>query len=185
QLNDANSRLKDFNTRLEGLNLDLSEANHVKEQYIANFLTIHSYYIEKIDTHQKLVKKMLNGRQFDKLMNLVSSQEYIDSEIREFYDTFDNAFMSLYPDFIEQINLLLKPDQHIHVKEEEILNTELRIFALIRLGIKDSSNIARLLRYSVNTIYNYRVKIKNRAIVPRDDFEDLIREIGTFSNNRP
>lgn len=180
-LNDANHKMKTVNEQLEEVNLDLSEANHVKEQYIANFLTIHSEYIEKIDKHQKLVKKMLNGRQFDKLMSLVSSQEYIDLEIKEFYNTFDNAFMSIYPDFIRQINKLLKDDQQIQVKEDEILNTELRIFALIRLGIKDSSNIARLLRYSVNTIYNYRVKIKNRAIVPRDDFEDLIKNIGAFN----
>lgn len=185
KLNDANIQLKDFNNKLEGLNLDLSEANHVKEQYIGNFLTIHSDYIEKIDKHQKLVKKMLNGRQFDKLMTLVSSQEYIELEIQEFYNTFDNAFMSLYPDFIDEINRLLKPDQQIQVREDEILNTELRIFALIRLGIKDSSHIARLLRYSVNTIYNYRVKIKNRAIVPRDDFEDLIKKIGSFSHQQP
>ena len=181
QLNEANQKLTGFNQELEKLNLDLSEANHVKEQYIANFLTIHSDYIEKIDKHQKLVKSMLRGRKIDKLMDLMSSQEYIDSEVKDFYTTFDNAFISIYPDFIVELNKLLKPDQQIQLKEEEILNTELRIFALIRLGIKDSSNIARLLRYSVNTIYNYRVKIKNRAVVPRDDFEDLIRNIGEFN----
>ncbi len=184
KLNDANKKLINFNQELEKLNLDLSEANHIKEQYIANFLNIHSDYIEKIDKHQKLVKKMLNGRQFDKLMTLVSSQDYIDLEIQEFYNTFDNAFISIYPDFIKQINKLLKTEQQILVKDDEILNTELRIFALIRLGIKDSSHIARLLRYSVNTIYNYRVKIKNRAIVPRDDFEELIRNIGAFNEKR-
>ena len=81
-------------------------------------------------------------------------------ELNGFYEMFDNAFLQLYPRFVEEFNELLKPGSRIELKKGERLNTELRIFALIRLGINDSSRIASLLRYSVNTIYNYRARIK-------------------------
>lgn len=183
QLNSANANLTNVNERLERLNLSLSESDHVKEQYIANFLNIQSEYIDKIDRYQKLVKKMLVARKFDELLKQVSSQEYIDTEVKSFYHTFDQAFLSIYPNFISKLNELLEPAGRIELKEDEKLNTELRIFALIRLGIKDSSNIARLLRYSVNTIYNYRVRIKNKSIVPREEFELHVERINATQNN--
>jgi len=179
KLNNINESLSSSNSKLEELNNDLSEANHVKEQYIANFLNIQSEYIDKIDKYQKLVRKMLVGRRFEELLNRVNSQKYIDTEVAEFYNTFDQAFLSIYPNFINKFNELLKEEGRIELKEGERLNTELRIFALIRLGIKDSSNIAKLLRYSVHTIYNYRVKIKNLSNVPRDEFEQCVEKIGT------
>ena len=91
---------------------------------------------------------------------------------------FDQAFLKLYPKFVEQFNGLLREDARIELKKGKLLNTELRIFALIRLGITQSSDIASMLRYSVNTIYNYRAQIKNSAIGDRDDFEERIKEIG-------
>jgi len=182
QLNHANQDLKQAKSKLEKLYTDLSEANHVKEQYIASFLSIHSDYIDKIDKYQNVVRRLLTSRKYDELYKRVTSQEVIDAEVKEFYATFDQAFLSIYPDFISKFNELLLDEEKIELKENEILNTELRIFALIRLGIKDSSNIARLLRYSVNTIYNYRVKIKNKAKVDREEFEKLIQEIDAFEN---
>jgi DNA-binding CsgD family transcriptional regulator len=91
---------------------------------------------------------------------------------------FDNAFLNLYPNFVEEFNSLLKPDTPIELKRGERLNTELRIFALIRLGITDSSRIASLLRYSVNTIYNYRARTKNNALGNRDELEERVKRIG-------
>lgn len=184
KLNKANGSLLQVNSKLEKLYLDLSESDHVKEQYIANFLNIHSEYIDKIDRYQKVVKKMLASRKYEELYNRVSSQEVIDAEVKQFYETFDQAFLSIYPDFIKQLNALLIPSEEIELKEDELLNTELRIFALIRLGIKDSSKIARLLRYSVNTIYNYRVKIKNKSSVPREEFEDKVQEINAYQKTK-
>jgi len=181
-LNSTNQDLVLAKDKLESLYVDLSESNHVKEQYIGNFLNIHSEYIDKIDKYQKQVKKMLASRKYEQLYNRVNSPEVIDAEVKEFYKTFDQAFLNIYPDFIKQFNDLIQPEEAIVLKEDEILNTELRIFALIRLGIKDSSNIARLLRYSVNTIYNYRVKIKNKAVVPREEFEDMVQGIDAFQN---
>lgn len=182
QLNEANQDLQQAKSKLEKLYTDLSEANHVKEQYIASFLSIHSDYIDKIDKYQNVVRRLLTNRKYEELYKRVTSQEVIDAEVKEFYSTFDQAFLSIYPDFIIKFNELLIEEEKIELKENEILNTELRIFALIRLGIKDSSNIARLLRYSVNTIYNYRVKIKNKAKVDREEFEKLIQEIDAFEN---
>ncbi|MFK7953480.1 MAG: DUF6377 domain-containing protein [Ekhidna sp.] len=182
KLNSANRHLTQTKTKLEKLYLDLSESNHVKEQYIANFLNIHSEYIDKIDKYQKVVKKMIANRKYEALYQKVNSQEVIDTEVREFYKTFDQAFLNIYPDFIKQFNGLLQQGEEIELKEDEILNTEFRIFALIRLGIKDSSQIARLLRYSVNTIYNYRVRIKNKAHGLRDEFEDKVQNIDAFQN---
>lgn len=184
KLNDLNAELSKSNNQLETLNLSLSEANHVKEEYIANFLNIQSEYIEKIDNYQKLVRKMLVARKFDDLLNRVNSQQYIEKEVAQFYDTFDKAFLNIYPNFIDQLNKLIEPDGKVVLKEGEKLNTELRIFALIRLGIKDSSHIARLLRYSVNTIYNYRVKIKNKSVVPREEFENHVESIDAVASEK-
>ena len=94
---------------------------------------------------------------------------------------FDTSFLSIYPDFVEEFNALLRPENHIYPEKEGTLNTELRIFALIRLGIDSSTRIAELLCYSANTIYNYRARVKNHALSDRDGFEERVRKIGTFT----
>lgn len=109
------------------------------------------------------------------------SPDFIENELKEFYDNFDRSFLRLYPDFVNEFNDLLMDDEKIVMKKDELLNTELRIFALIRLGIDNSAKIADLLHYSANTIYNYRAKIKNRAKVSRNDFESMVKKIGTFT----
>ena len=180
ELNMVNEQLKAANQKQEVLNADLSESNLVKEHYIANFLNIHSEYINKIDNYQKLVKRMLLGRKYVQLLDQINSGKFVDGEVKEFYQTFDEAFLSIYPGFVDQLNNLLENDKSIQLAEGDLLNTELRIFALIRLGVTDSSTIAKVLRYSVNTIYNYRVKIKNRAKVDRGDFEKMVQNINAF-----
>ncbi|MBA4317420.1 MAG: transcriptional regulator, partial [Flavobacterium sp.] len=181
QLETLNKNLVNANQELIGLYGELSESNHIKEYYIGNFLSICSNYIDKLDIHRKMVKKMIVGKQISELFEKTKSSQLIDDELELFYKNFDSTFLHIYPDFVAQINNLLLPDERIILKKGELLNTELRIFALIRLGISDSATIAKLLRYSVNTIYNYRVKIKNKAAVPRDDFEKLILKIGAFT----
>jgi hypothetical protein len=181
QLETLNKNLVNANQELTGLYGELSESNHIKEYYIGNFLSICSNYIDKLDIHRKMVKKMIVGKQIAELFEKTKSSQLIDDELELFYKNFDSTFLHIYPDFVAQINNLLLPEERIILKKGELLNTELRIFALIRLGISDSATIAKLLRYSVNTIYNYRVKIKNKAAVPRDDFEKLILKIGAFT----
>ena len=140
-------------------NLDLLEANAAKEEYLGLFLSMCSGYLDKL-------KKNLTRDQFD-------------AELKNFYKTFDTSFLSLYPSFVEEFNALLKEESRVKIKEGEMLSTELRIFALIKLGITQSSHIASLLRYSVNTIYNYRAQVKNSVLEDRENFEEKVRKIGS------
>ena len=181
QLKELNENLNTSNEKLNSLNIELAESNHVKEQYIGNFIGICSNYIDKLDNYRRVVNKQIASHKVAELFEYTKSKSLIDDELKEFYENFDNTFLSIYPNFVEELNALLIEEEHIPLKKGELLNTELRIFALIRLGISDSSKIAGLLRYSVNTIYNYRVKIKNKSIVPREDFENLVMKIGIFT----
>lgn len=174
-----NENLSYANSKLNKLNIDLQESDKVKEHYIGNFLAICSEYVDKLDDFRKMVNKYIAGRKIEELYTKTKSGKLIEQEIQEFYNNFDNTFLHIFPNFVEELNDLLVKEEQIIPKNEEILSTELRIFALIRLGIHDSSKIAHLLRYSVNTIYNYRVKIKNKAAVPRDEFEDYVMKTGT------
>ena len=177
QLQQLNRDLKDVNHRMKHANNSLAEANHVKEEYIGLFLSICSTYIDKMEEMRRMVNREITKGRVAELLSYTKSGSFIDNELKEFYNNFDNTFLHLYPNFVKEFNNLLQPQERIELKPGEMLNTELRIFALIRLGIPDSSKIAGLLRYSVNTIYNYRAKIKNKSMVQRDDFEKLILEI--------
>jgi DNA-binding CsgD family transcriptional regulator len=168
--------LQEANLHLQQLNEALSESNHVKEEYIGHFIKLCSTYVDKLDALRRMVNKKIAAGKTADLLRLTGSREGIDSEIEELYVNFDKAFLRIFPDFVEKANNLLNEDGKIVLKRGELLNTELRILALIRLGISNSSQIADFLRYSVNTIYNYRAKVKNRAL-SRDDFEELIAHI--------
>lgn len=178
RISTTNQTLKQLNEQLASVNNDLSEANAVKEEYIALFLSMCSDYIEKLKAMQRSVRRKLSQGKSAELEKELSSSSLMDEELNNFYEMFDNAFLNLYPNFVEEFNALLKPESHIKPKGGGRLNTELRIFALIRLGITDSSRIASLLRYSVNTIYNYRARTKNNALTDRDTFEDRLMTIG-------
>lgn len=180
QLNEYIERLSQINESQNELNREIRESNTVKEEYIGLFLSICSDYIDKMKEYQRYVRKKLSSGGAAELQRELNSSAVIDSYIEEFYHTFDNAFLKLYPDFVSEFNSLLQDDARIELKKGQQLNTELRIFALIRLGIDDSSKIAGLLRYSVNTIYNYRAKVKNNAKVSREAFEEKIKKIGSF-----
>ena len=164
--------------QIENINSALAKANTAKDQYLGLFLSMCSNYIGKMKGLQSSVRKKLLAEEYDELIAQMSSQKMIDSELEEFYKVFDQSFLKLYPSFVEDFNRLLQPDKRIVLKDGELLNVELRIFALIRLGITQSSNIASFLRYSTNTIYNYRAQVKNAAIGDRETFEDRVREIG-------
>ncbi|WP_319591943.1 DUF6377 domain-containing protein [uncultured Draconibacterium sp.] len=182
-LQKANSSLKSLNTELQKVNnqlqivnLDLSESNQIKEVYIGHFIKLCSTYIDKMDGFRRLVNKKITSGQVAELHAVTRSQEMMDDETEELYRNFDKAFLRIFPHFVEKVNELLLDEEKFDLKEEELLNTELRILALIRLGISNSSQIADFLRYSVNTIYNYRAKTKNRA-KSRTDFEEMITQI--------
>ena len=178
QIKQYNDSLSEINIRLKTVNTDLAEANEVKEEYIGLFLAMCSSYIDKLKSYQRNIKRKLTAGKYSEILTEVSSTDYIDTELKSFYEMFDKAFLQLYPNFVEEFNELLKPDKRIILSKDERLNTELRIFALIRLGITESSRIAALLRYSANTIYNYRARVKNYALDNREEFEEKIKTIG-------
>ena len=164
-------------SHLEQTNEQLQMSNHIKEEYIGRFLKLCSTYIDRLDAYRRMVNRKLSGGQTEELLKMVRSGEVLDTDLKELYANFDTAFLHLFPNFVEKFNELLQPEEQIILRRGELLNTELRIFALIRLGIDDSSQIAEFLRYSVNTIYNYRAKVKNKACVSRDDFETCVMKI--------
>lgn len=178
--NELNQELQQSNERLNKLNKELQEANYVKEEYVGHFLNQCAVYIDKLENYRKIVRNKVMTKQYKDLVKLTEPNAFIKSELKDFYNSFDNAFLRLYPDFVGKFNGLLEENKQVSPKKGELLNTELRIFALIRLGIVDSNKIANFLRYSVNTIYNYRAKIKNKSAVERERFEEYVMDIGAF-----
>lgn len=176
-LDDTNSKLKTANQDMVLANARLNESNRVKEEYIGRFLEQCSSYIDKMGKFRHQVNKMVKNRQLDELYKLTLSTEEKDKELDTLYHEFDSTFLHLFPNFVSEFNAILQDDHHVEAPKGE-LNTTLRIFALIRLGIDDSSKIAEFLNYSVNTIYNYRARVKNWALVDRDDFEKRVKELG-------
>ena len=180
ELSTVNAQLSTLNAQLSNFNAQLSTANTVKEEYVAHFMRLCSMYIDKMDAFRKRVNKMVKNHEYEDLYQLTRSQEFRDKELEDLYVSFDSAFLHLFPNFVNDFNALLRPEYRIATDEKGRLNTSLRIFALIRLGLDDSSKIAEFLNYSVNTIYNYRARIKNGALNNRDDFEQNVLAIGTF-----
>ena len=125
---------------------------------------------------------MMFNRQYEEVMQFTKSADIKNKEIDELYTNFDAVFMTLFPNFVNDFNSLLKPEDRIHLTNPNKLTTPIRVFALIRLGIDDSTKIAEFLHYSVNTIYNYRAKIKNSAIGNRNLFEKQIKELGSIES---
>lgn len=173
-----NDQLKSLNDELARSNSLLSESNRVKEEYIGRFLRLCSMYIDQMDSLRKRVNKLTKNRQFDELYKITRPQEFKERELEELYVNFDSAFLHLFPNFVSDFNALLRPEERIEQPDEGRLTTAIRIFALIRLGIEDSGKIAEFLHYSVNTIYNYRARVKNGAIRDRENFERYVKEIG-------
>lgn len=192
KLQSANNRIKDINSQLNKLNVDLkntnekvseanqklAQSNQIQGEYIAKYLKLCSIYIGKIDDYRRMLLKKAAGLDTPKeLVQLLKSKDIVDEELKSFYVDFDKAFLDLYPDFVEQFNNLLLEEERVDLKTGELLNTEIRIFALIRLGITESNQIAEFLRYSVTTIYNYRTKMRNKAKGVRDEFEKEVMRI--------
>ena len=186
---DANKRLKELNDELHLSNAQLKEANHsiaensyLKEEYIGRYMDQCSVYLEKMDNYRRSLGKIAATGNVEELYKNIKSSKFIEGELKEFYTNFDNTFLQLFPTFVEDFNALLADDEQISLKAGERMNTELRIFALIRLGITDSVKIAQFLRYSVTTIYNYRTNVRNKAAGDRDLLEQEVMTIGKSKN---
>ena len=156
RLEEVNIQLKDLNTQLQEVNDQLRESNYVKEEYIGYVFNICSTYISKLEEFRKNINRKLKVGQIEDVKAMTDSSATASNELKEFYQNFDTIFLHLYPDFVGDFNALLLPEERIELKEGELLNTELRIHALIRLGITDSVKIADFLHCSAQTVYNNR-----------------------------
>ena len=176
RLNGLNAELKQMNAELQQANTQLREANTIKENYLARFIKLCSTYVDRLEAYRRMVGKKIAAGQTAELLKISRSPSVLDDALDELYSNFDSVFLRIFPDFVAQFNALLREGEQILPKADGQLSTELRIFALIRLGITDSSQIAEFLHYSVNTIYNYRARVKNKACC-REDFEQAVVRI--------
>ncbi|WEK36986.1 MAG: DUF6377 domain-containing protein [Candidatus Pseudobacter hemicellulosilyticus] len=180
EANDAqqaiNKQLEESNRRLEELNEKLGEANKIKEEYIGYFFNMDSAFYGKLDKLKATIEQKLQDRRYEDIrffLNKIDARK----EKEELLLSFDKIFVKLFPHFVEEVNALLKPDERIALKEGELLTTDLRIFALMRMGVTDPEKIAMILEYSVKTIYSYKSRIKNKARIPGEAFEERIMQI--------
>lgn len=170
---EANQTLQVNNRTLGELNGHLSTANKIKNEYIGYYFNINSVYLDKLESIKKSLDKKLTSKRYDDALTAVNNIN-LENERKVLFDTFDKVFLRLFPDFVSSFNSFFLPDQVIAVPEGQLLGTEHRIFALIRMGIHDNDRIAKLLGYSVNTIYSYKNRIKNKSFISNDEFEEHI-----------
>lgn len=178
QLAEANNQLQSLNGQLLEANNKLTESNYVKEEYIGYVFNICSSYISKLDEYRKNINRKIKAGMVEEVKKMTDASSLASNELKEFYANFDAIFLHIYPDFVSDFNALLQPDKQIIPKEGELLNTELRIYALVRLGISDSVKIAEFLHCSAQTVYNNRLKTRSKAIVPRENFAEIVKSLG-------
>ena len=177
RLGETNNELADKNSELADKNRLLLESNRTKEQYAGLFMEYCSSAISSLSSYQKSLKVLAaQGGNRASLLKKLDSSEISEEMLKRFYQMYDEAILQLYPDFVEKFNNLLLPQERVSLKSGELLNTELRLYALIRMGIDDSAKIARFLRCSISTVYTYRSKMKKRALRP-ETFEEDVKEI--------
>ena len=173
-----NNELKKVNNKLKEINAELSDANLVKEEYISSLFTTCSEYISKLEDFRVLVQRNIKTNQIKNLDKIVNSSTLVNDELKAFNLNFDTVFLNIYPTFIDEFNKLLEEEARIVPKGDDLLTPELRIYALVRLGINDSVKIAEFLHYSPQTIYNYRNRVRNKSHIPKGQFTTSVLRIG-------
>ena len=176
QLSELNRQQKELNTQLHGLNALLVDTNSKRERLAKLYIDLCAKYIARLKKQQTLVKRKIKANQTTELLSQLSSERLSEEDAATFLSRFDKAFLDLYPDFTEELNSLLLPEGQIQNKSTDELTTEQRIMALIRLGVKESAEIADLLFYSPQTIYNYRSVLKGKAI-NKETFEEEVMKL--------
>ena len=165
------------NKQMLAVNKELEETGKIKEVYIARYLDRCVNYLDKLETYRRSLAKLAMASRIEDLFKAIKSEQFIRDERDEFYNEFDRSFLKLFPNFISSFNDLLMEEGKIYPKSDELLTTELRIFALIRLGVTDSNRIAHFLGYSLATIYNYRSRIRNKAAGDKEQFEEDVMKL--------
>ena len=179
KLKAANSDLEEINNRLIDANEKIAESDKIKEEYIRYFFNADSEFYSRMDRIKQTIEKKLAEKKYEDIAFFLRKIDARREKV-ELIGNFDKLFLKLFPHFVQELNKLLRPDEQIQLKNQELLNTDLRIFALIRMGISDTEKIASILDYSVKTIYTYKSKIKGKSDNPNDDFEQRIMQIKAF-----
>lgn len=182
EIEEQNEKQKEMNAQLTELNQQLIETNIKRETYMRLFMDISAAYISKLSDYRKLVSRKIKANQTADLLKSLNTHKLEEEESQMFYNRFDKAFMELYPGFVTELNKLLLPECQLEVPTTHDLTTEIRIFALMRLGVTDSQEIATLLHYSTQTIYNYKSGMRAKAI-NRDTFESDINQLCHIINS--
>src|SRR6202012_5742801 len=172
----ADKIILETNHNLEQNIIELGEANKIKEEYIGYYFNLISEYINKLDKFKRSVDNKLITKRYDDIGVLVNNIN-LPKEREELFVNFDKAFLKIFPNFVNSFNALFCEENQVKLLPNQLLNTDLRIFALIRLGIHDTEKISHILEYSVNTIYNYKARIKSKSLVHNDEFENAIMAI--------
>jgi len=177
QIASNNEQLLTLTERLRRRNDELARSESSKRENFGALFMLCSKYLGKIHQVRRNIARLLKAKQYEAALSAVDNAESIQDEIKDFYEQFDRLFLGLYPSFVDDFNALLRPGEEIHPKGEGRLNTDLRIYALIFLGITDSVTIAEVLHCASQTVYNKRMKVRNRATDDKDRFVDRVRAI--------
>jgi hypothetical protein len=172
----ADKVILEANHNLQESIIQLNEANKIKEEYIGYYFNLISEYINKLERFKRSVDNKLITKRYDDIGIIVNNIN-LTKEREELFINFDKAFLKIFPNFVNGYNALFGEENHVKLLPNQLLNTDLRIFALIRLGISDTEKIAHILEYSVNTIYNYKARIKAKSLISNDEFETAIMAI--------
>lgn len=179
ELIESNHKMQQVNEDVIEINKRLKEANYIKEEYIGYIFSACSNYINKLDEFRQSINRKIKAGKVDEVLRITQPENsFVHNEVKELNQTFDSTFLSIYPDFVEDFNTLLRSEERFVIHGNEALNTELRIYALVWLGISSSSKIANLLHVSSQTVYNARMKIRNKALAGNDKFAEEVRALG-------
>jgi tetratricopeptide (TPR) repeat protein len=179
KLKAADKVIMQTNRSLEETIKKLDEADHIKDEYIGYYFNLISVYVNKLEHLKRSIDNKLTTKRYEDIRTLINNID-LNKEREELLANFDRAFLKIFPNFVEDFNSFFSGDHQVHPAANQLLTTDIRIFALIRLGVTSSEKIANILDYSVNTIYNYRTRIKNKSIIAKDDFEEAVMAIKAF-----
>ena len=173
----ANDTIKAMNRKLAKVNSELTDANQIKDNYVSLYMKLSTHYIRQVDEERSNLRKIAKSEGLEGIMRVLRSPKFADNEYKLFYQTFDKTFIGLFPHFIEKVNDLLPEDAKLSAKNDGSLSTELRILAVIRLGITKSPEIADVLNCALRTVYKYRITLRSVALCDKDEFEKRIKKI--------
>ena len=177
----ANDLIKTMNRKIVKINSELKDANQIKDNYVSLYMKLSTQYIRLVDEERSHLRKVAKTDGLDGIMKVLRSPKFADEEYKRFYRIFDSTFLGLFPSFIEKVNELLPVEAHLSTRSDGSLSTELRILAVIRLGITKSPEIAEVLNCAIRTVYKYRTTLRSLSTCTKDNFEEEIKKIGNLN----